>query len=140
MMTSLIPFRRLDQLLDNVFEAGACCADGATDMARVLPRADILEGEKEYRLVMDLPGVDRENVSVELEDQTLTVRGTRQEATPEGFKFLHGERAGRVEFARTFTLGRGVEASGIVARIERGILTVTLPKSEQALPRRIEVN
>jgi len=134
MMTSLIPFRHLDQLLDT-----ACCADGATDWARALPRADILEGEKEYRLVMDLPGVERDNLAVELEDQTLTVRARREAPLPEGFKLLHGERAERVEFRRTFTLGRGVDPASISAKVERGVLVVTLPKSEQALPRRIEV-
>ncbi len=139
MMTSLIPIRRLDEIFDTLCDSGAC-AEGRTEAAvRMLPRADILEGEKEYRLVMDLPGVERDAVHVELEDQTLLVRATREEKLPEGFKVLRGERAGLVEFRRTFTLGKGVDAAGIAARLDRGVLVVSLPKAEHVLPRRIEI-
>ena len=139
MLTSLIPFRRLDDLFNDMCEP-ACRTDADSTMfAQVLPRADILEGDKEYRIVMDLPGVDRDGLSVELQDQTLIVSAKREEPLPEGFKALRGERAGRVEFHRTFSLGRGIDAAGISARIERGLLTVTLPKTEQVLPRKIEI-
>ena len=139
MMTSLIPLRRLDELFNNVYGAVADNAGQEDACVQLLPRADILEGAQEYRLVMDLPGVERGDLELELEDQTLTISAKRAAAMPEGFKALRDERAGRVQYRRSFTVGRGVDAAGISAHLERGVLVVTLPKSAQALPRRIEV-
>jgi len=139
MMTGLIPFRRLDSLFDGMFDPGADAAGCGDACARLLPRADILEGEREFRIVMELPGVAREDLAIEIEGQSLTVTAQRQSPPPEGFKVLHGERADKAEFRRTFTLGRGVDPARVEARIEQGVLQLTLGKTEQMLPRKIEV-
>lgn len=138
MMTGLMPFRRLDSLFDGMFDPSAAggCADGC---AQLLPRADILEGEREFRIVMELPGVSREDLVIEIEGQTLTVAARRQSPPPEGFKLLHGERSDKAEYRRTFTLGRGVDPARVEARLEQGTLQLTLGKTEQMLPRKIEV-
>lgn len=138
MMTGLIPFRRLDSLFDGLLDPNASggCADAC---APLLPRADILEGEREFRIVMELPGVSREELAIEIEGQALTVTARRQSPPPEGFKVLHGERADSAEYRRTFTLGRGVDPARVQARLEQGILHLTLGKTEQVLPRKIEV-
>ncbi|MHB8077928.1 MAG: Hsp20/alpha crystallin family protein [Candidatus Krumholzibacteriia bacterium] len=139
MMTGLIPFRRLDSLFDGLFDPRAD-ANGYDDAcAQVLPRADILEGEREFRITMELPGVSREDLAIEIEGQTLTVTARRQSPPPEGFKLLHGERSEKAEFRRTFTLGRGVDPARVEARLEQGVLHLTLGKTEQMLPRKIEV-
>lgn len=103
------------------------------------PRADILEGEKEYRILMDLPGVQTSDVEINVEGQTLTVKAQRPGDVPEGFTLRRHERPGPVSFSRSFTLGSAVDAETIVAGFENGVLRVTLPKSERSLPRRIEV-
>lgn len=138
MITGLMPFRRLDSLFDGMFDPGAAggCADGC---AQLLPRADILEGEREFRIVMELPGVSREDLVIEIEGQTLTIAARRQSPPPEGFKVLHGERSDKAEYRRTFTLGRGVDPARVEARLEQGTLQLTLGKTEQMLPRKIEV-
>jgi HSP20 family molecular chaperone IbpA len=139
MMTGLMPFRRLDSLFDGMFDPRTDtrgCGDACTQL---LPRADILEGEREFRIVMELPGVSREELAIEIEGQTLTVTARRQSPPPEGFRVLHGERSDKAEFQRTFTLGRGVDPARVEARIEQGILHLTLGKTEQMLPRKIEV-
>jgi HSP20 family protein len=103
------------------------------------PRADILEGEKEFRVVMDLPGVPHEDLDLSIEDQTLWVKAERTETVPEGFESRRKERAGQVTFSRTFSLGNSVNADGISAEFKNGVLTISLPKSAKSMPRRIEV-
>jgi HSP20 family protein len=103
------------------------------------PRADILEGEKEFRILMDLPGVQNSDLEINVEGQTLTVKAQRPGDVPEGFTLRRHERPGPVSFSRSFTLGSAVDAEGIEAGFENGVLRVSLPKSQRSLPRRIEV-
>jgi HSP20 family protein len=135
-MNTLFPVTRmldaaLNGQLDNWNET-----DGSTGRT---PRADILEGEKEFRVLMDLPGVLRENLDLSIEDQTLWVKAERAETVPEGFESRRNERAGHVTFSRTFSLGNVVSTEGISAEFKNGVLTISLPKSEKSMPRRIEV-
>ena len=58
---------------------------------------------------------------------------------PEGFKTLRRERPGRSTFSRSFKLGVSVDEDKVSAKLERGVLTISLPKSVQSLPRRIDV-
>ena len=103
------------------------------------PRADILEGEKEFRVLMDLPGVPHDNLDLSIEDQTLWVKAERSESVPEGFESRRKERAGHVTFSRTFSLGNAVNADDISAEFTNGVLTIILPKSEKSMPRQIQV-
>jgi len=136
--TTLMPLR-LSNLMDSFFAPAACRADVDRTPHRV-PRAEVLEGDKDYIIRMDLPGVNRENLEIEIEDETLNVAATREREVPEGYRALRNERTGgQIAFKRAFTLGQGIAADGIQATLENGTLTLTLPKSEQALPRRIEV-
>jgi len=104
-----------------------------------LPRTNILEGEKDYRLEMDLPGVRNQDLDISVEDGTLTVKAERSLEVPEGYSSRRCEMNGKMSWRRSFQLGSAVESEKIGARLENGILTVTLPKSEKSLPRRIEV-
>ena len=135
-MNTLFPVTRmLDAALNN--SCGTWNeADGSVGRT---PRADILEGEKEFRVLMDLPGVLHENLDLSIEDQTLWVKAERTETVPEGFEARRSERSGKVAFNRTFSLGNAVDTEGIKAEFKNGVLTITLPKSEKSLPRRIEV-
>lgn len=103
------------------------------------PRADILESTQEYRIVMDLPGVKTEDLDISLENQNLTVTAERKQDVPEEFQSRRRERAGHVTFSRSFDLSNAIEADKISAKLEHGVLWLTLPKSEKSLPRKIEV-
>ncbi|MCP4291583.1 MAG: Hsp20/alpha crystallin family protein [bacterium] len=103
------------------------------------PKADVLEGELEFRIAMELPGVSPDSLDISLENQTLSVKATRETKVPEGFELVRHERPEKSEFHRTFNLGNAVNAEGIEASFEQGILTLVLPKSKQSLPRKIEV-
>ena len=135
-MNTLFPVTRM---LDAAMKNSCHTWNGADGSCGRTPRADILEGEKEFRVLMDLPGVPHEDLDLSIEDQTLWVKAERKESVPEGFESRRNERAGHVTFSRTFSLGNAVEAASISAEFKNGVLTITLPKSEKSLPRRIEV-
>ena len=103
------------------------------------PRTDIVESEKEYAMTMELPGVDIEGVSVEMQDGVLDIYGERQSDEL-------GENQTRVKterqvgkFRRSFEFPTQVDADRISAEFKSGLLLVTAPKSEKVLPRKIEV-
>ena len=103
------------------------------------PRTNILESEQDYRILMDLPGIRNEDLEISLEDETLTVKAERNYEVPEGYQSRRRESSGKVTFRRSFDLGTAVDAEKIDAKLDGGILTVTLHKSEKTMPRRIEV-
>lgn len=134
--TTLMP---LSRMLDSFFAPSACRVDADAPLQRV-PRAEILEGEKDYVIRMDLPGVDREHLEIELEDETLSVKAVRDAELPEGYRALRSEFAnGKISYQRSFSLGRTIEVEQVSAKLENGTLTLTLPKSQQAVARRIQV-
>lgn len=102
-----------------------------------VPRFDIWEGNDELLLMGDLPGVAPENLDIRFEDRELTIYGKvcpRQQ----GIQFLYGEY-GIGNFHRSFTIGEAIDTEKISAEMHNGVLTLHLPKSEKAKPRRIEV-
>jgi HSP20 family protein len=103
------------------------------------PRTNILEGEQDYRIVMDLAGVRNEDLDISLEDDSLTIKAERSLEVPEGYTSRRSEMLGKASFQRSFNLGHQVDAEKISAQLDHGVLTVTLPKSARAVARRIEV-
>lgn len=104
---------------------------------------DVIETEGEIRVVCEMPGMNPEDIEVELENHVLTLHGEKQEQHEEGGDegasyHLRERRWGR--FTRSFVLPREVEQEQIRAHYENGILTVAIPKSEKARRRRIEVS
>jgi HSP20 family protein len=135
-MTTLFPVTRM---LDAAFNGSFDTRRDADHQELLTPRADVLEGDKEFRILLDLPGVTNENLEISLENQTLSVKAVRDAAVPEGFAGRRHERSGKVQFSRTFNLGSGIDSEHIAAHLEAGVLQISLPKSEVAMPRRIEV-
>jgi HSP20 family protein len=103
------------------------------------PACDIHEDAKGYVLSLDLPGFKKEDINVELTGQTLVVSGRRQrEMQGEGARPRRVERQ-YGEFLRTFALPEEVRGEGVEASYEDGVLSLSLPKSEAAKPKRIEI-
>ena len=135
-MNTLLPMTRLiDAALHNT--ATTCAPHSALTAT---PRADVIEGEQEYRIRMDLPGVQADALEINVERQMLTVKAERKTELPEGFEQLRRERADRTAFTRTFRLGNVVDPDGIKANLQDGVLEIALPKSEQSVARRIQVD
>jgi HSP20 family protein len=105
------------------------------------PAADVVETEDEIRVIVEMPGVNPDAIQVDIENNLLSVSGEKQEEHTEGDErstwHLTERRYG--QFSRAFVLPRDVDADGIHANFENGILSVTIPKSERARRRRIDV-
>jgi HSP20 family protein len=112
--------------------------DGAAAAAWV-PAVDVFEDADAIRIVAEVPGVSPDAVKISHENNVLTIQGTKPQTTEKGSeRRYHYERAYGA-FARSFTLPATVDPSAIKATYEHGVLTVTLPKVEQARPRQIQV-
>jgi HSP20 family protein len=138
-MSSLITrVSDMDRVFDQLWGSG--CRPAASSALRTLrPRVDIEETDAEFRVRMDLPGVKREDLKVEVESDTLLIEAERKAEANDEVQVLHRERATHAHFSRRFSLGETVRADAIVARLVDGVLELTLPKAEKALPRRINV-
>jgi HSP20 family protein len=103
------------------------------------PSVDVWETEKELVYAFDLPGVERDKISVEFEDNTLTVSAERDrsEKVSEERFYRFERRFGR--FSRSIALPQGVTEDSIKADYKDGVLEVHVPKPEQPKPRRIEI-
>jgi len=111
----------------------------AQPQATLIPNVDIIESEHEFTLVADMPGVDKDGLEIDLERNTLTVRGHVVAATP-GDKYQLSHREYRVgSYERAFTLGNEIDRDKVKATVKDGVLTLILPKAEHAQPRRISV-
>ena len=104
------------------------------------PAADVTETETDYRVAMDLPGIDPSALQLRVEKDTLVVQVDRkQPAVAAGEQVLRSERAFGT-FTRSFTLPTGVDATKVEAAYVQGVLAVTLPKREEAKARSIPVS
>ncbi len=102
------------------------------------PDTDIYETQEALVVAMDLPGVDKSRLSVSLERDQLTVEGEIDFTVYEGLEPVYAEyNVGH--FSRTFALSSKIDRDGITARIAGGVLTLTLPRSPEQQPRRIQV-
>lgn len=105
------------------------------------PPMDVAEHEREYVITAELPGMDEKAVEISVANDVLTIKGEKQEEKEERKKdyYLSERRFG--SFERSFQIPQGVDAAKIDASFQKGVLTVTLPKTESAQQqqRKIEV-
>jgi HSP20 family protein len=106
--------------------------------AAVWPAINVFETKDAFVVKADVPGMAESDVSVSVEDDVLVVRGERKCNPPEGYKIHLRERA-PVAFARKLPLPTRVDVNTVGAVLKDGVLTITLPKSPEALPRQIAV-
>jgi HSP20 family protein len=104
-----------------------------------VPAVDIFETENEWVLKADLPEVKLEDVDIQIENSTLTLKGDRKFQKDENGKGYHRVERSYGTFARYFTLPETVDTENVKADYSKGVLTVTLPKKELAKPRSIKV-
>ncbi|MGH9411170.1 MAG: Hsp20/alpha crystallin family protein [Vicinamibacterales bacterium] len=104
------------------------------------PAVDVYETADRYVVTAELPGLTRDQVEVALQDNRLTIRGTRPAAVPErSTRHFHQVERGHGSFDRVFEFAEDIDAAHINADLRDGVLTVTLPKRPAPAPRRIEV-
>lgn len=109
------------------------------ELSSFAPRTNLAETATEFEITMDLPGMKAEDFSIELHEGRLTVSGQRaKEERVEGKAFHRIERY-HGKFRRTYNLGNDVEPEMVTAEYQQGVLRLTVPKSDKAQPRKIEV-
>jgi len=111
--------------------------DRAFEAGDWMPMVDIDESEDAFVVKAELPGVDKDDVSVTIEDGVMTIKGEKRTETKD--KKRHRVECSYGSFVRSFTLPQSSTADKVVAEYKNGILHLTIPKSEEAKPRQIEV-
>ena len=108
--------------------------------ARVfLPAADIFEGENDLTVVLEMPGVEKDNIEIQVEDGVLNVDGRLDLSKYKGLQPLYTEyNIGH--YSRSFRLSNKINQNKIAAEMKDGVLSLKLPKAEEAKPRTIQVN
>jgi HSP20 family protein len=137
------PFRgttlpdQLSRVLSNLLDRTDSQESNLTTWA---PAVDIYETEQELVVKTDLPDVDPKNLDIRVENNLLTIRGERKfESQVNENNYLRIERA-YGSFARSFALANTVNAEAIKANYQNGVLSLTIPKREEAKPKQIKVS
>lgn len=99
---------------------------------RAAPAVDVVEKENEFRITAELPGLDEKDIGVSVADDVLTIRGEKKEEREEKAENYHLSERRYGSFQRTFQLPAGIDAEKIAANFQKGVLTVTLPKTPEA--------
>lgn len=102
-----------------------------------VPAVDIYESEEALTLVADMPGVSRENLTIDLKENTLTIKGGVGPSQELGKVVYREYEEG--DYYRQFSLSELIDQGGITANLKDGVLTLNLPKVKPAQPRRIEI-
>jgi HSP20 family protein len=103
------------------------------------PAYDVSEASEAFFIRVNLPGVKREGVDISIEDEVLNIVATRAQAVPEGWRPLNRELP-RGDYRLDLRLNVPINESAIKARVEHGVLELTLPKADEVKPRKIEVS
>jgi HSP20 family protein len=130
------PVREL-RLLNSLFDTPTFPQSASR---RWIPAIDLVETEGEFVLRADLPGLSEQDVSIELEDNVLTLSGERKSEHEERKQGYYRVERSSGSFRRTLTLPEGVDAEAVKATFDRGVLEIRVPKPEQRKPRKVQIN
>lgn len=138
------PFQEFENLLERYSRGGGSRLgknlNTEMSFADWAPSVDIEEDDDKYKIKADLPGVDKKDIDVKLENGVLSIRGEKQteKETGKGTK-QHRQERFYGTFARSFTLPDAVNAEAVEAAYKDGVLTLQIPKMEQAKPKSIDI-
>jgi HSP20 family protein len=136
------PFRELFELqrgINQLFDESFGAPREGTALKAWTPAADIYEDDNGYLIKVELPEVSRDDVKVNLNDNTLSITGERRVENEDKRENYHRVERSYGQFYRSFTLPPNVNAEAINAQFKDGVLRLTLPKKEEARPRQIDV-
>jgi HSP20 family protein len=134
--------REMNRLFDDVLRGtfGMPSREGQAEGGTLMPHIDVSETEKELKICAKLPGVTEKDVEVTLNDDVLTIRGEKKSERTDEQENYHFVERSYGTFQRSLRVPYPVEPEQVQARFEHGVLTVTLPKTEQQQrSRRIQV-
>ncbi|MCL5266803.1 MAG: Hsp20/alpha crystallin family protein [Bacteroidetes bacterium] len=127
--------REIGRVFDNLFSD----TEGNLIVSDWAPRVDVMEHQDSYTIKAELPGVSKNDVKITLHENVLSIRGEKKQEKEEKDANFHRVERSYGVFERQFALPTGVKSDKIDASYKDGILTITLPKVEEAKPKEIEV-
>lgn len=131
--------KEVDRLFDSFFTPSWAEDGDEPTPSAWSPRMDLTETDNAYRLMLDLPGLEKQDITLRVENNRLFVSGERHEETrAEDQTLVHMERSFGA-FYRSIRLPREVQEDKIKARFENGVLKIDLPKAESSMPKKIEI-
>jgi HSP20 family protein len=147
-LTRFVPFRSpladvavLQNRLNSIFSDFAR-TEGEQEslaMGSFIPPVDVYEDAQQLVLKLEVPGIKQQDLNVQVENQTLTVKGERKFEKDEKEENFHRIERRYGSFVRSFTLPQTVDAGSVKANYEHGVLTVSLAKKEAAKPKQVKV-
>jgi HSP20 family protein len=133
------PMSAMSTLLENFLENNVFDAADRVLKAGNWPKVDIREEEKVYVITADMPGLSKDDVKISVEENTLKLEGEKKSEDPaEKGKYCHYERS-YGKFSRSFVLPDTINLHEIGASMDQGVLKLTLPKTEKALHKKIDI-
>lgn len=133
-------FTTLQDQINRLFNEGFERLGEESSLSAWAPAVDIYETEQELVVKADLPDIDPKDLDIRVENNILTIRGERKfEKKVSEENYLRVERS-YGSFARSFTLANTVNSDAIKAEYHNGVLTLSIPKREEAKPKQIKVN
>jgi HSP20 family protein len=105
-----------------------------------MPRTNISEDEKEFTLTMELPGVAKKDIEVSIDGDTLTIEAQSAEESESKSKNVIRSEIRSEKFRRTFQIGSKIDRESVKAKLDNGMLRLTLPKSSETVGRKIDVS
>ena len=127
------PLKDLEQEVDGFF--------GLTPYAHDwLPVVDFRESEEVFTLEAEVPGLEKSNIQIEVQDNVITLKGERKNEHKEKENGFYRMERSYGRFERSFEVPGGFDGGKVEAKLENGVLRVTLPKREEAKPKHITVN
>jgi len=131
--------RNLQREVDSIFDQFFGRNEDEDTSAVWAPRTNLSETDDAFRIRLDVPGMTEDDITINLQNNTLTVSGERStERKDEGEEYVRVERAFG-NFHRTFTLPDAVDQENVEAAYEDGVLTINVPKMEESTRRQIEI-
>jgi HSP20 family protein len=133
----------VDRLFEDFFgglSRTAATAQGASQRSAFwAPPVDVSENEDQFLVRAELPGIKQEDIDIELENNVLTIKGERKFERKDEKENYHFVERSYGSFFRSFTLPRNVDPNGISANFADGVLTIGIPKAEEAKPRKVQI-
>lgn len=129
--------QEMNDLLSNFWSGNGDV--GSVFKGGMAPALDIAEKDNSFEIRMDIPGVESKDLDVEVHGNTVTISGRRKEEKEEKGKTFHRVERSAGSFSRTVTLPCSVSEKEVAAEYTNGVLSVVLPKSEDARPKKVSI-
>jgi HSP20 family protein len=132
--------QEMNRLFGAAFDSQTGSPTTAAGARSWIPAMDLVEEDEEFVLRADLPGVQEEDVNVELQDNVLTISGERKSESQRRSEGYYRVERAIGTFSRSLTLPEGIDPESINASLNNGVLEVRVPKPEERKPRRVAIN